>query len=677
MAKQEYLIEPEHEEMSLNDIDAIFNGSILDAVQVLETYPDTSFQVGEKPVIYLAGPITGKNPEGEKWRKDIFEQFSESFTFINPEVHAYKLMRSKDLGKIAHEKYSNVTSKCDKANVLRADAVLANCSEGPSYGTAMGIHFAYLVNRAVAVLYSDKSNSTKPLSISPLIFDIVTLDGFFELNDLEPAFSFLKRELAFTFSIDIIDDLDNTKSALDSKKVRQVINKYLSRAPGISESILRSLSNSIFRCLQIYDFKRRKLDPYYICRTSVANQIIRDQIINFCVLTRSFEVLNYFMSQLITQSSTEAESKALSSANAHFSSILHELANSIGLIRNHYYPKLQSYIVSTYPSLESNAELCTMRDKLENAYNLMHHNMLIIKSSTSNEPTRVSPLAHLKSLIRFYFPNILSALNISPSAESATAILRVSTLDLILREAIRNIDKHADLSLPVNIELARNSSWIYMTITNHIKSGPTYNCNTSFEMGSSLVKTGMLALGGYAYPSISENRYSLSLMFPIDSYTCLHSISNTGTILLLEDNSEYAQIISDAAKSVSNSFYIHHFKEITPLINHIRTNLSLAGSSLPILFITDYQLDDALGRLQLSDNVIAEVSQLAPIPIFLVTSVPEHDYGIKGILSSNRWVRYFSKNNIDLIANLVSAISEMIDESFNNTSQNSRGDIYD
>jgi transcriptional regulator NrdR family protein/nucleoside 2-deoxyribosyltransferase len=149
--------------------------------------------MGERPKVYLAGPISGCNDEQRRmWRAELKAGFSDEFEFIDP---VDQLMGDED----SHWKLVATDIDC----IRNSDAVLANLWK-ESMGTAFGLaqaHIAgkfiavadpnYLRNRMVA-FYADAVERNLPLALNrirrhfqtnALILGVVKKDGTQESFD--------------------------------------------------------------------------------------------------------------------------------------------------------------------------------------------------------------------------------------------------------------------------------------------------------------------------------------------------------------------------------------------------------------------------------------------------------------------------------------------------------------
>lgn len=91
--------------------------------------------------VYLAGPINGcSDSEAKDWRAVTRSQLEAAgHTVVDPMDRDY---RGKERGHAHDIVYADMVA------IRECDAVLANCWK-PSFGTAMEIHYAYVLGRRV------------------------------------------------------------------------------------------------------------------------------------------------------------------------------------------------------------------------------------------------------------------------------------------------------------------------------------------------------------------------------------------------------------------------------------------------------------------------------------------------------------------------------------------------
>ncbi len=113
----------------------------------------TPMSSGRKPMIYLAGPITGcKDHQVHGWRDALIKGRSESYEFIDP-TRRLKLQKHK-----SPEEYARLIVEGDRQDIMESDAVLAHLWK-ESIGTAMGIMAAYSYNKPVVVVLPESNES--------------------------------------------------------------------------------------------------------------------------------------------------------------------------------------------------------------------------------------------------------------------------------------------------------------------------------------------------------------------------------------------------------------------------------------------------------------------------------------------------------------------------------------
>jgi len=89
---------------------------------------------GEKPVVYMAGPVKEKADSGRAWRESVAEEYGEDLDVLDP-LAKYDPDDDQDwsAGRIVRE---------DLQLIDAADAVLVRYNGAPTWGTPMEVHYA-------------------------------------------------------------------------------------------------------------------------------------------------------------------------------------------------------------------------------------------------------------------------------------------------------------------------------------------------------------------------------------------------------------------------------------------------------------------------------------------------------------------------------------------------------
>lgn len=109
----------------------------------------TKKSAGRRPLVYLAGPISGCNDDqSRRWRAWVKEHFSDEFDFIDP--------TDELVDRDEHDSVEIVRK--DEAAIERADAVLANMWK-ESIGTSIGVALARAQGKTVVIADPNHLNS--------------------------------------------------------------------------------------------------------------------------------------------------------------------------------------------------------------------------------------------------------------------------------------------------------------------------------------------------------------------------------------------------------------------------------------------------------------------------------------------------------------------------------------
>jgi hypothetical protein len=266
-------------------VDIICSEGIFAAVRFLMELSGKDFKLKDKYSMYLAGSLTEYGDKGAGWRRDIIRRYGKEYLFLNPEDHAVSLMRLRRDGDIDYAKYAQATSVCDKANIVLADAVLANCEvdtknpdkDSPSYGTGMGLYFAHLINRPVVAFYP-----RDPKDISALMYNIVTEKGFYTPDNHLSALQYLSALLGHDEVKVSVDD-SGRRFNISRHWIDKYIASYSALKDAIPDAVLVSLARSIHR--DILDrYPSKYYDDSRIIPHEKLTQLINDGIISYLYL---------------------------------------------------------------------------------------------------------------------------------------------------------------------------------------------------------------------------------------------------------------------------------------------------------------------------------------------------------------------------------------------------------
>jgi nucleoside 2-deoxyribosyltransferase len=131
----------------LNPRDSVLYGYL--QTEASMTRPTTD----RKPVIYLAGPITGCKPhEIHGWRDTLKTKYADKFGFLDP------TRRIKQSKQVSPDAFARLIVEGDRQDIMQSDAVLAHFWK-ESIGTAMGVMAAYSYNKPVVVVLPDRNES--------------------------------------------------------------------------------------------------------------------------------------------------------------------------------------------------------------------------------------------------------------------------------------------------------------------------------------------------------------------------------------------------------------------------------------------------------------------------------------------------------------------------------------
>jgi len=97
-----------------------------------------------KTVIYMAGTISQ-----HKYRREIKKQYGNIYDIIDP--FDYNKINNININDLCmHDKIQIVN--IDKSNIDKCDIIIANVSDGPTFGTVMEIMYAYENDKLIYVI---------------------------------------------------------------------------------------------------------------------------------------------------------------------------------------------------------------------------------------------------------------------------------------------------------------------------------------------------------------------------------------------------------------------------------------------------------------------------------------------------------------------------------------------
>jgi len=101
--------------------------------------------------IYLAGKIGGQRKLAENWRRCLIEKYGKRYTFLNP--------LERDNGRESTPEEFQTKVDGDKKEIEQSKIVVVYINEGPSWGTAMEIMYAFIKRKAIFVVSREKQKS--------------------------------------------------------------------------------------------------------------------------------------------------------------------------------------------------------------------------------------------------------------------------------------------------------------------------------------------------------------------------------------------------------------------------------------------------------------------------------------------------------------------------------------
>jgi len=150
--------------------------------------------IGNKLLIFLAGPIEGKSwEEANRWREHVKKKLEDLPILIYNPIGRYEL-QLKNVEKIETWNTKGISvDEMEAANSLylkNADVILCNLMDGYSVGTSMEIGYGYATNKIIIVICD------KDIKIHPLVWKWTNLF----CSTLDDAIEYIKNDLCEEYS---------------------------------------------------------------------------------------------------------------------------------------------------------------------------------------------------------------------------------------------------------------------------------------------------------------------------------------------------------------------------------------------------------------------------------------------------------------------------------------------
>lgn len=143
--------------------------------------------MADRPLVYLAGPITGSHPTGNKWREYCRDQFAPGIGTISPlRQHFETIDESQELSpgdRLRLYKHGKAIAARDRFDVKRCDVLLVNLvgAKSVSIGSVGEIFWADAFRKPV-VLARERGNIHTHAMLDGLIgWEVETLEAAVEI----------------------------------------------------------------------------------------------------------------------------------------------------------------------------------------------------------------------------------------------------------------------------------------------------------------------------------------------------------------------------------------------------------------------------------------------------------------------------------------------------------------
>lgn len=115
--------------------------------------------MGDKPTIYLAGPVAAYDDGGRAWRQDVIQTFGDEYEFRSPLSWYNAPADELDIVDPPTDGDGEVSVRelveMDKRLIRESDAVLVGYEDVQSIGTPMEVQYAYGRHIPVAIWNRD------------------------------------------------------------------------------------------------------------------------------------------------------------------------------------------------------------------------------------------------------------------------------------------------------------------------------------------------------------------------------------------------------------------------------------------------------------------------------------------------------------------------------------------